>query len=163
MRISIIAAVAANRAIGYRTRLLYWLPNAQKCIKALTTVHSIIMGRRTFESLPKGALLNRRNFAPTRHSVLVCPGAECFASSEEALERGSPTEDVYSIGGASVYADTLRLADRLCLTHIADTPAEADAFFPEVDPSVWQEVARECHEPDEKHAYAYSFVDYERR
>lgn len=163
MRISIIAAVAANRAIGYRNRLLYWLPNDLKRFKALTTGHTIIMGRRTFESLPKGALPNRRNIVLTRQTDLVYPGAECFASIEEALEHCSPTEDVYIIGGASVYADTLRLADRLCLTHIADTPAEADAFFPEVDPSVWQEVARECHEPDEKHAYAYSFVDYERR
>ena len=100
MRISIIAAVAANRAIGYRNRLLYWLPNDLKRFKALTTGHTIIMGRRTFESLPKGALPNRRNIVLTRQTDLVCPGAECFASIEEALEHCSPTEDVYIIGGA---------------------------------------------------------------
>ena len=89
MRISIIAAVAANRAIGYRNRLLYWLPNDLKRFKALTTGHTIIMGRRTFESLPKGALPNRRNIVLTRQTDLVCPGAECFASIEEALVRVS--------------------------------------------------------------------------
>ena len=127
--ISIIAAVAKNRAIGFQNKLIYWLPNDLKRFKALTTGHTIIMGRNTFLSLPKGALPNRRQ-----------------------------DEDIYIIGGASVYQQALPLADRLCLTEIDDTPAEADTFFPSYDD--WQEVNRESHDTDERHAYPYAFVDY---
>ena len=117
--ISIIAAVAKNRAIGYKNKLLYWLPNDLKRFKKLTTGHTIIMGRKTFESLPKGALPNRRNVVLSRS-----------------------------------------VADRLCLTEIDDTPAEADAFFPPYDD--WNVAEREDHDVDEKHAYRYAFVDYVR-
>lgn len=163
MKIALIAALAANRAIGHENKLLYWLPNDLKRFKALTTGHTIIMGRRTFESLPKGALPNRRNIVLSRREDASFPGAECFASLEAALAHCLPDEEVYIIGGASVYREALPLANALCLTHIDDTPAAADAFFPEIDPQVWQEVERETHAPDEKHAHAYSFVNYERR
>ena len=86
MTINIIAAVAKNRAIGYQNKLLYWLPNDLKRFKALTTGHTIIMGRRTFESLPKGALPNRRNIVLTR-SQQTFPGCDVFASLEEALKH----------------------------------------------------------------------------
>lgn len=155
--ISIIAAVAANRAIGNENKLLYWLPNDLKRFKALTTGHTIIMGRKTFESLPKGALPNRRNVVISR-TVTELPGCDVYASLEEALSHCAPDEDVYIIGGASVYEQALPLADRLCLTEIADTPAAADAFFP--DYSAWKESAREDHDTDEKQAQRYSFVDY---
>ena len=155
--ISIIAAVARNRAIGYENKLIYWLPNDLKRFKALTTGHTIIMGRNTFLSLPKGALPNRRNIVLTR-SQKAFPGCEVFASLEDALAHCANDEDIYIIGGASVYRQALPLADRLCLTEINDTPEKADTFFPPYDD--WKEVSREDHEKDERHEYAYSFVDY---
>ncbi len=160
--ISIIAAVAQDCAIGFRNKLLYWLPNDLKRFKQLTTGHTIIMGRRTFESLPKGALPNRRNVVLSR-SGAVYPGAETFPSLEEALASCRADEDVYVIGGAQVYAQALPLADRLCLTEVQDTPAQADAFFPDFDREQWEESFAEAHDTDDKHAFAYRFVDYIRR
>ena len=155
--ISIIAAVARNRAIGFENKLIYWLPNDLKRFKALTTGHTIIMGRNTFLSLPKGALPNRRNIVLSR-SQKEFPGCEVFASMDEALKHCSPEEDIYIIGGASVYRQALKVADRLCLTEIDDVPAEADTFFPPYDD--WKETWREEHETDERHAFRYAFVDY---
>ena len=155
--ISIIAAVARNRAIGYENKLIYWLPNDLKRFKALTTGHTIIMGRNTFLSLPKGALPNRRNIVLTR-SQKAFPGCDVYTSLEEALAHCDKDEDVYIIGGASVYRQALPLADRLCLTEINDTPEKADTFFPPYDD--WKEISREDHEKDERHEYEYSFVDY---
>jgi len=160
--ISLIAAVARNLAIGYQNRLLYWLPNDLKRFKSLTTGHTIIMGRRTFDSLPKGALPNRRNIVLSRRRQEI-PGAEVFPSLEAALQACLPEEDIYIIGGASVYARALPLADRLCLTEVDDTPARADAFFPSFDPEDWTEAWSEAHQPDERHAFAYRFVDYVRK
>lgn len=157
--ISLIAAVARNRAIGYQNKLLYWLPNDLRRFKSLTTGHTIVMGRRTFESLPKGALPNRRNIVLSR-SATAFPGTEAFPTLEAALAACRPDEEVFVIGGASVYRQALPLADRLCLTEIDDTPAQADAFFP--DYSDWHAVWDEQHEPDERHAYRYRFVDYVR-
>jgi dihydrofolate reductase len=158
--ITMIAAVARNRAIGFQNKLIYWLPNDLKRFKQLTTGHTIVMGRRTFESLPKGALPNRRNCVLT-NSVKELPGCECFSSWDDFLATCQCDEDIYIIGGASLYTSLLDKTDRLCLTEIADTPAEADTFFP--DYSQWREVAREDHPADERHQYAYSFVDYLKR
>ena len=159
--ISIIAAVAKNRAIGFQNKLIYWLPNDLKRFKALTTGHTIIMGRNTFLSLPKGALPNRRNIVLSR-STNAFPGCDVYPSLEEALAHCSSDEEVFIIGGASVYAQALKIADRLCLTEIDDTPAEADTFFPPYADD-WKESAREDHDIDEKHAQRYSFVDYIRK
>lgn len=157
--ISLIAAVAQNRAIGFQNRLLYWLPNDLKRFKALTTGHTIIMGRRTFESLPKGALPNRRNIVLSRQPLQLS-GAEVFPSLTDALDACLPHEEVYIIGGASVYEQALPLADRLCLTEIADTPEQADAFFPDYTQGGWSIQWSEDHQPDERHAHSYRFVDY---
>lgn len=156
--ISIIAAVAKNRAIGFQNKLIYWLPNDLKRFKALTTGHTIIMGRNTFLSLPKGALPNRRNIVLSR-STKTFDGCDVYPSLEEALAHCSPDEEVFIIGGASVYQQAMKIADRLCLTEIDDTPAEADTFFPPYNED-WHEVSREDHDIDEKHDYRYSFVDY---
>ena len=167
--ISIIAAVAKNRAIGYKNKLIYWLPNDLKRFKALTTGHTIIMGRNTYLSLPKGALPNRRNIVLTRKGVKEelkevreeikdNTTLEFFSSLEEALQHRTPDEDIYIIGGASVYRQALPIADRLCLTEIDDIPAEADTFFPPYND--WQEEYREEHPIDEKHTFRYAFVDY---
>lgn len=159
MRINIIAAVARNRAIGRENKLIYWLPNDLKRFKSLTTGHTIIMGRNTYLSLPKGALPNRRNVVLSR-TVSQLPGCDCYASLGEALESCRQDEEIYIIGGASVYEQAIAMADRLCLTEVDDTPDDADAFFPPYDG--WHEVAREAHTADGKHAFNYAFADYER-
>ena len=160
--ISIIVAIAENRAIGSENKLIYWLPNDLKRFKALTTGHTIIMGRRTFESLPKGALPNRRNIVLSRKGRPEdFPGADLYPTLDAAL--ASCEGEVFIIGGASVYAEALPKADRLCLTYIYDTPAKADTFFPEFSKEDWVETFREEHEVDEKHAYRYAFVNLERK
>ena len=159
--ISIIAAVAKNRAIGFKNKLIYWLPNDLKRFKTLTTGHTIIMGRNTFLSLPKGALPNRRNIVLSR-SQKAFEGCDVYPSLEEALKHCAPDEDIYIIGGASVYRQALSMADRLCLTEIDDTPAEADTFFPPYEDD-WQEESREDHPVDDRHDFPYSFVDYVRK
>jgi dihydrofolate reductase len=169
--INIIAAVAKDRAIGFQNKLIYWLPNDLKRFKALTTGHTIIMGRNTFLSLPKGALPNRRNIVLSRTAFSshtgedgrgLFPGCDVYPSLEEALAHCAKDEEVYIIGGASVYTQALSMADRLCLTEVDDTPKEADTFFPEYKAD-WREVAREDHDIDERHAQRYAFVDYVRK
>lgn len=157
--ISIIVAINKNRGIGFENKLLYWLPNDLKRFKALTTGNTIIMGRKTFESLPKGALPNRRNIVLTRSEVEF-PGAERFHSLEEAIANCKEDENIFIIGGASLYREAMPLADRLCITEINDDKKEADVFFPEIDHTIWKESGREDHTTDEKHDYEYSFVDY---
>ena len=161
--IALIAAIDRRRAIGYQNKLLYWLPNDMKRFKALTTGHTIVMGRRTVESLPKGALPNRRNIVLSTSPGLELPGAEVFRSLEEALAACRADEQVYIIGGASLDRQALPLANRLCLTEIEAEAPQADAFFPEIDTSAWQEKSRESHPADEKHPCPYAFVDYVRR
>ena len=159
MTIRIIAAVAKNRAIGFENKLIYWLPNDLKRFKALTTGHTIVMGRNTFESLPKGALPNRRNVVLST-TVKELPGCEVFPTLDAALQSCQPDEDIYIIGGARVYEQAISKADRLCLTEVDDIPAQADTFFP--DYSDWQVVNKEAHPKDERHAFEYAFTDYER-
>ena len=161
--ISIIAAVAANRAIGNDNKLIYWLPDDLKRFKALTTGNTIIMGRRTFESLPKGALPNRRNIVLTRSKDFQAPGVEVFPSFDAALASCSADEEVFVIGGASIYREALPKADRLMLTHIHATPAEADTFFPEVSWQEWRLVSEEHHDADEQNPEQYTFADYVRK
>ncbi len=158
--INIIAAVAKNRAIGFENKLIYWLPNDLKRFKALTTGHTILMGRKTFESLPKGALPNRRNVVLST-SIKELPGCEVFPTIEEALKSCREDEDVYVIGGARVYEQAMAFADRLCLTEVNDIPAAADAFFPDYS-NGWHLAHEEKHGKDERHAFDYAFVDYER-
>ena len=159
MYITIIAAVAQNMAIGNNNQLLYWLPNDLKRFKALTIGHTIIMGRKTFDSLPKGALPNRRNVVLSR-TLKELPGAEVFPDLQTALASCTDSEDIYVIGGESVYRQAMPFANRLCLTEIDSIPEQADAFFPPVDESEWTVVSREFHDIDEKHDYKYCFVDY---
>ena len=162
MRISIIVAIAENNAIGLDNKLIYWLPNDLKRFTALTTGNTLIMGRKTFESLPKGALPNRRNIVLSRTGQASdFPGADLYQSLDDALKTCEG--DIYIIGGASVYRQALPIADRLCLTFVHDTPAEADTFFPEWDPEEWVETFREDHDTDEKHNQRYSFIDLERK
>jgi len=160
--ISVIVAIAENNAIGFENKLIYWLPNDLKRFKALTTGNTIIMGRKTFESFPKGALPNRRNVVLSRTGKPEdFPGADLYPNLQEAL--ASCEGDVYIIGGASVYEQAMHIADRLCLTYVYDTPQNADTFFPTFNKDEWKEVFREEHEKDEKHNQRYAFVDLVRK
>ena len=159
--ITLIVAINKNRGIGFENKLLYWLPNDLKRFKSLTTGNTIIMGRKTFDSLPKGALPNRLNIVLTR-SDREFAGAETFHSLQEALQH-CEDEEIFIIGGASLYEEAMPLADRLCVTEIDDNLVEADVFFPEIDSHIWTELSREHHAMDEKHHYAYDFVDYIRK
>ncbi len=160
--LSIICALAQNNAIGYQNRLLFRLSADLKRFKELTTGHTIIMGRKTYESLPKGALPNRRNIVLTRNADAQYPNCEVFGSLQAALDACDPAEQVFIIGGEGVYAEALPLADRLYLTHVHATPEHADAFFPAVDYAAWKVEKKESHEPDEKNECAFTFVDYHR-
>ena len=160
---NIIVAVAKNGAIGFNNELLYRLPNDLKRFKTLTTGHTVIMGRKTFESLPKGALPNRRNIVLSRQVGLHYENAECYSSLEDALMQCDYWEDVFIIGGAELYKQTLDMASRIYLTLIDDIPAVADSFFPEWSVADWKEVSREEHPADDKHAHAYAFVDLVRK
>ncbi len=160
MTINIIAAVAKNRAIGFQNKLIYWLPNDLKRFKALTTGHTIVMGRNTYLSLPKGALPNRRNVVLST-TVSELPGCDVYPTLDAALQSCRPDEEVYIIGGARVYEQAISMADRLCLTEVDDTPAQADAFFPDYSEG-WHLVNKEAHPKDERHTFKYAFTDYER-
>lgn len=161
--ISIIVAIAQDRAIGYKGDLIYHLSSDLKRFKALTTGHTVLMGRKTFESLPKGALPNRRNIVLTRQQGLTLPGTEVYSSLEEALSHCSPDEKIYVMGGAQIYSQALDLAGELEITLVHDTPSRADAYFPDFESSgVWKLVSREDHDPDEKNPYPYSFLTYTR-
>ena len=160
MTINIIAAVAKNRAIGFQNKLIYWLPNDLKRFKALTTGHTIVMGRNTYLSLPKGALPNRRNVILST-TVSELPGCDVYPSLDAALKSCRPDEDIYIIGGARVYEQAIGMADRLCLTEVDDIPAQADAFFPDYSER-WHLVNKEAHPKDERHTFEYAFTDYER-
>ena len=159
MKIAMIAAVAENRAIGNNNELIYWLPDDLKRFKQLTTGHTIIMGSNTFRSLPKGALPNRRNIVLSRKKIAFL-GAEVFPSLEEALKSCTNEERVYIIGGEQLYSYAMPFADELYLTEVNNTPATADAFFPEWKDEAWQEIEREKHYKDEKHAFDFSFTTY---
>lgn len=160
--IQVIVAINRKRAIGFENGLLYRMPNDLKRFKALTTGHTVVMGRKTFESLPKGALPNRRNVVISGQGKIF-DGAETFPSLEAALaDAQNKEEEIFIIGGASIYRQALPLADKLCVTLIEDETAPADTFFPEINPLQWVEVENEAYEADEKHAYPYRFIDYER-
>lgn len=162
-RVSIIVAIAENNAIGHQQELLCHLPNDLKRFKQITTGHTIIMGRRTFESLPKGALPNRTNVVLTSSRALSFPNCVMAHSLEEALSLSKDDDEVFIIGGAAVYREALAIADKLYITRIHHRFDMADTFFPSMDESDWIEIESDSYPADEKHLYPYTFVTYERK
>ena len=136
-QIIIIAAIDRNRALGYKNQLLFHLSADLKRFKELTTGHTIIMGRHTFESLPKGALPNRRNIVLSSNNELSFPNAEVLSSLKLALNHCSNDEKVFIIGGAEVYKQAIERADQLYLTEIDAMASNADVYFPVIDPNIW--------------------------
>lgn len=158
--ITIIAAIDQQNGLGFENNLLFRLPADLKRFKSLTTGHTVVMGRKTFDSLPKGALPNRRNIVLSRNKGLTCPGAEVFGSLQEALEHCTGQEEVFVMGGASLYSQAMEMADVLQITEIHATAPKADVFFPAIDTKLWKEKSREPHLHDEKHPCDYDFVEY---
>lgn len=142
---SIIACISKkHRAIGYQNRLLYAIPSDMTRFRMLTTGHTIIMGRKTFESLPNGALPNRRNIVISKTKEQIT-GCEVFASLEEALaaRKEAAEDECFIIGGASIYEQALPFADKLYLTIVEKEPEHADTFFPEINPTEWEVTEKE--------------------
>lgn len=163
MIISIIVAIGRNNEIGRDNGMLAHLPADLRYFKETTRGHTVIMGRKTFESLPKGALPNRRNIVISRNPHLVCEGAEVVSSLDMALIRCRDESEAFIIGGGEIYAQVLPIADKLYLTHIqADFP-QAEVFFPTIDYSQWQVVSSETYPADEKNKYDLIFRQYERK
>ncbi|MDE5642136.1 MAG: dihydrofolate reductase [Muribaculaceae bacterium] len=127
--VNIIVAATLDGAIGLEGDMLYYIGPDLKRFRQLTTGNTIIMGRKTFESLPKGALPDRRNIVVTRQSAFTAPGAETAGSLEEALAMAAGQE-IFIIGGESIYRQAMPLADRLYLTEINIRRPDADTFFP---------------------------------
>ncbi|HSS71234.1 MAG TPA: dihydrofolate reductase [Casimicrobiaceae bacterium] len=159
-RIALIAAVARNGVIGVENRLPWRLPDDMKRFRALTMGHSVIMGRRTFESLG-AALPGRQNIVVTSRQDLRAAGCESAASLTEAIARATLPEPVFVIGGEALYRAALPHADLLFLTEI-DRDFAGDTRFPEFERGTWRETARERKHQDEPGGFDFAFAAYER-
>ena len=160
---NIIVAISENNAIGKAGDLLCHLPNDLKYFKQQTTGATVVMGKNTFLSLPRRPLPNRRNIVLTRDESFQYENTEVAHSIEHLQTMLSDDEKVFIIGGGEVYRQFMPLAKELYITHIHHTWEDADTFFPEIDPTIWQCINEERHEADEKHNYAFTFATYVRR
>ena len=158
--VSIIVAIAENGAIGGNNDLLWRLPNDMKRFKSLTTGHTIIMGRKTFESLPKGALPDRTNVVITRRGGASFENCETYNDLQSAIDKLKSEEEIFIIGGASIYEQAIKIADKLYITNVHNSFENADTFFPEIDDNEWIIVVENTYEADEKHIYPYTFKTY---
>jgi len=159
-QISIVVAISENNAIGKDNQLLWHLPADLRHFKNITTGHTIIMGRKTYDSIGK-PLPNRRNIIITRQKGLNIEGVEVTNSLDEALALCEKENEVFIIGGAEIYKQAVAVSHRIYLTRVHQE-FEADAFFPELDNETWKEVEKVDHLPDEKNKFAYTFSTLER-
>jgi len=159
MIISIIVAIGENNAIGKNNQLLWHVPADLKYFKTKTSGHTIIMGRKTFDSVGK-PLPNRRNIVVTRQDIKI-EGCEVVKSIDEAIALCKGEDEVFIGGGAEIYRLAMDKTDRIYLT-IIHKMFDADTFFPEIDFTKWVETAHEDHQPDEKNKLPYSFITLER-
>jgi dihydrofolate reductase len=160
--ISIIVAIAENLAIGKNNDLLWHIPGDMKYFKSVTSGHPVIMGKRTYDSLPRRPLPNRRNIVITDVPGEVIDGCEMAYSIDEAIALCDKAEENFIIGGASVYKQFIPFTDRLYLTRVHKS-FEGDVFFPELNFSEWQLLSREDHGPDGVNDFAYSYEVYDRK
>lgn len=159
--ISIIVAITDNFAIGKNNDMLFHLSEDLKRFKAITSGHSIIMGRNTLLSLPKWPLPNRRNIVITSHDPDEFPGCIVVRSIQAAFDLVKDEEEAFVIGGGMIYRETFDLCHKLYLT-LAHVEKEADVFFPEVDYKQWNVISEEKHF-SEKNNFSYSYLDLERK
>lgn len=161
MRIALIAALDKNNGIGKNNQLLCYLPADLKRFKQLTTGHPILMGRKTFESLPNGALPNRRNIVLTRNTDYKHPGIEVINTPDKIDKICENEEKIFVIGGEEIYNQFIQKAHLIYITRIHHQ-FNADAFFPEFNKKEWFLVNQIDNEPDDKNKFAYSYQDFER-
>ena len=158
--LSAIVAMAENRVIGKDNRLPWHLPADLQHFKSITTGHTIIMGRKTYESIGR-PLPNRTNIILTRDKQFSAPGCVVCTSLEEALRYVDGSNEAFIIGGAEIYRQLLAKVQRIYLT-IVHEQIVGDAYFPELDEKEWKEVKREAFEADDRNEYGYSFVVMEK-
>lgn len=159
-KLAIIVAMASNRVIGLNNEMPWHLPDDLKFFRKMTLGKTVVMGRRTWESLRMRPLPERQNIVLSRHPYLRLDGALVVESIGQAIVQAESVE-VMLIGGADLYAQTLPICDRLYLTEI-DAAPDGDAFFPALDPADWRETAAEPHPADARHAHAFTWRTLER-
>ena len=159
--ISIIVAIAENRAIGKDNKLLWQLSDDLKRFKKLTTGHTLIMGRNTFLSLPNGALPNRRHIVISDQAGESFAGCEMAGSIEESVQLAGTDEECFVIGGGMIYKQFLPLAGKLYLTQV-HASFDADTFFPEIDFSQWKSLLSEEVDSGERNQYKHSYTEFVR-
>lgn len=157
-RITLIAAIDRRNAIGFANALPWRLPDDLKRFKALTLGKTVLMGRKTAESLGR-ALPERRNLVLTRSGTVPFEGMQAVGTLEQAMDLCAGSE-LMVIGGGEIYALAMPHAQQMHLTHVATALPQADAWFPEIDDNDWLETASEDHDADERHAHAFRFADY---
>ncbi len=160
--ISIIVAVSDDWGIGLNNDLLWNLPEDMKRFRRLTTGNTIIMGKRTWESLPKRPLPGRTNIVITDNPNETFEGAVTAYSIEDAIKKCSNEGEVFIIGGGSIYRQFMPHADRLYITHV-HKKTQADVWFPVIDQEIWQVTDTEEFVSDSPDAIPYSYVIYQRR
>jgi len=161
METAIIVAIANHNAIGKDNKLLCHLPGDLKHFKDITTGHTVIMGRNTFLSLPKGALPHRRNIVLSFDDETF-EGCETARSVDEALQLCQNDDKVFFIGGASIYHQTYPIVDKLYLTFV-HRDFEADTFFPEINFNEWEKTWSETHEATENTPFSFTYENYTRK
>jgi len=157
--LSLVVACAENRVIGRDGGLPWRLPDDLRRFRRLTTGHAILMGRRTWESIGR-PLPGRRNVVVTRSPIQVA-GVETHSSLAAALDAVAGEPEPFVIGGEALFAEALPATTRIHRTRV-HADVKGDAFFPEIDWSAWRLVFEECHEADDRHAYAFRFETWER-
>ena len=160
--ISIIAAVSDDLGIGKSNELLWHIPEDLKRFRKLTLDKTVIMGRKTWESLPSKPLNGRRNIVITDIPGETFANAEAAFSVEDANNMCEKEEEVFIIGGGSIYRQFMPLADRLYITHVHKT-ASADTFFPAIDQAIWKMSVREEFGAGNNNSLPYSYIIYERK
>jgi dihydrofolate reductase len=160
--ITVIAAIAKNNALGKDNDLIWHLPADLKRFKKVTTGHYILMGRNTYESIGK-PLPNRTTIIITRNKSYFKEGCLIANSLEEAIEMAKAEAQIFIIGGAQIYTETIAkdLAEQLDITLVHNN-FEADVYFPNIDTKIWKEVARQDFKADEKNEHDYSFISYQK-
>lgn len=162
--ISIIVAISQENAIGKNGQLLCHLPSDLQHFKQITSGKTVVMGERTFFSLPKHPLPNRKNIVLTDVPNKTFEGAQSVYSIEEIVDLFSKTdEEIFIIGGGMVYRQMMPYADKLYITHIHHSWQDADTFFPEIDSNTWTLTQSETMPADDKNPYDYSFAEYIRK
>lgn len=160
--ITIIVATDRKNGIGYRNNLLAHLPGDLQRFKKITMGHCLIMGKKTWESLPVRPLSGRKNIVLTDNELDCFDCADTARSIEEAISLCEPGREIFIIGGGSVYRQFMPLADRLMVTHI-DEEFPADTFFPEIDKDEWYLSEREAYLSEDQDTISFTYTTYIRR